>query len=225
MKLWLVLLFLLVPLLEFWIVIQVSQRLGILPTVAILVIDSMLGAYLVRREGTGAWRKIRDSLRRAKAPTDSIIDGVLIISAGALMLTPGFLTDIVGFGLLFPPTRIPLRKVIKGRFAGSLGLKDQGLAGEFMHTQVFGNDNPGAAGSEPRFGGTGASTPDPSATGPVGGAGAGGRVPFGFGGRTTGGPGQGDVIDGNTVERDPSRSDVIDADSWEDPPDHPRLKP
>lgn len=231
MKLWLVLLFLLVPLLEFWIVIQVSQRLGILPTIAILVVDSLLGAYLVRREGAGAWRRIREQLGRAKAPTDSIIDGVLIISAGALMLTPGFLTDIVGLLMLFPPTRIPIRKVLKTRFAGSLGLQSQGLGGQFMHTQVFGTDEPEGE----RFGGTGASAPDPNGSpgsssgrspfgGPVGGAGAGGRMPFGFG-QPSGAARHGDFIDGNTVDRDPDGGDVVDADSWEDPPDHPRLKP
>ena len=237
MKLWLVLLFLVVPLVEFWIVIQVSERLGLLPTIAILIFDSLLGAYLVRREGMGAMRRIREQLGRAKAPTDSVIDGVLIISAGALMLTPGFLTDIVGLLLLFPPTRIPLRKVLKARFAGSFGLAGSGPAGAFMHGQVFGDDSQGPTAPGPGFGGTGPSTRGggPGGSGPVGGPGAGGRVPFGFGGPTR----RGDFIDGDIVDRstadgsaaDGSAADgagsgeVIDAESWEEPPDNPRLRP
>jgi UPF0716 protein FxsA len=112
--------FLVVPLLELFVIVNVAGSLGILPTIAILVTVSLAGAWLLKREGTGAWRRIQQQIAELKAPTDSLIDGALIVFAGALMLTPGFITDIVGLLMMFPPTRIPLRTLLRRRYGKRL---------------------------------------------------------------------------------------------------------
>ncbi len=105
----LLLLFLVVPLIELFIIIQVSGSLGVLETVAILILVSVVGAWLVRREGTSVLRRVQEQLNAGKMPTNELIDGAMIVGGGALMLTPGFLTDGIGVALLLPPVRAVLR--------------------------------------------------------------------------------------------------------------------
>ena len=99
------LLFLVIPVAELYVIFKVGAQLGWLETLALLVLISFVGAWLVRREGLSTLLRIERGLRQGKLPTNSLVDGLLILVAGALMLTPGFLTDIIGLLLLFPPTR------------------------------------------------------------------------------------------------------------------------
>lgn len=105
-------LFIIVPILELAIIIQVGGAIGVLPTIGLLLLDSLLGAWLMRQQGRSSWRRFNDTLGTGRAPTREVVDGGLIIFGGALLLTPGFLTDILGFILLIPPTRAPIRGIV-----------------------------------------------------------------------------------------------------------------
>jgi UPF0716 protein FxsA len=112
----LLLLFLIVPIVELYVIIQVGQAIGTLPTIALLIAVSVAGAWLVRWEGLGVWRRAQQKLQQGEMPTTALIDGVLILLAGALMLTPGFLTDLIGVLLLLPPSRAVLRGALVRRY-------------------------------------------------------------------------------------------------------------
>ncbi len=111
--------FLIVPILELTIFARLADGYGVGPTLLFIVVDSLVGAFLVRREGIGAFRRANKKLAQGDIPTDELINGLLILMAGALMLTPGFLTDFVGLLLLLPPTRAIARSGLKKRFATS----------------------------------------------------------------------------------------------------------
>lgn len=117
MMLLLVLLFVAVPVLEIALIIQVGSWLGVLPTIALLIFDSLLGAWLLGQQGRGAWRRLNDALFAGRIPARETVDGALIILGGALLLTPGFLTDAAGIALLVPPTRALVRPLLV-RWAG-----------------------------------------------------------------------------------------------------------
>jgi len=105
----LAILFLVVPFVELFILIRVGQEVGAVPTIVALVAVSVLGAWLVKREGLGVLRRARARVDAGEVPGVELVDGVLILFAGALLLTPGFLTDVVGILLLVPPVRAVLR--------------------------------------------------------------------------------------------------------------------
>jgi UPF0716 protein FxsA len=113
----LVLLFILVPILELYVIIQVGQEIGALWTIAILVADSILGSLLLRAQGRSAWRRFNAALSAGRPPAREVLDGVLIVFGGALLLTPGFATDVGGLLLLIPPTRALIRGVLVRRLA------------------------------------------------------------------------------------------------------------
>ena len=113
----LVLLFILVPIAELAILIQVGQQIGLLWTIAILIADSVLGSLLMRSQGRAAWRRFNVALQSGRPPANEVLDGVLVIFGGALLLTPGFITDILGLTFLLPPTRAVLRRLLVRRFA------------------------------------------------------------------------------------------------------------
>lgn len=104
--------FLVLPLIEIAVLIQVGQQIGALPTIALLIIISIAGAVLSKREGMAVWRRFQAALGRGEIPSTEILDGVLVIFAGALLLTPGFISDILGLSLLLPPTRAAVRKTL-----------------------------------------------------------------------------------------------------------------
>ena len=107
----LLLLFLAIPLAEILVIVEVAQKTGILETIALLLIVSILGAWLVKSEGMGVIRKIQFQLVQGQIPSKELLDGGLILIAGVLMLTPGFITDAFGLLLLFPLTRPVIRRL------------------------------------------------------------------------------------------------------------------
>ncbi len=111
----LVVLFIAVPIVELYVLIQVGQEIGALWTVAILVADSILGSVLMRSQGRAVWRRFNEALSAGRPPAREVLDGVLIVAGGALLLTPGFLTDALGLSLLFPPTRAAVRRILARR--------------------------------------------------------------------------------------------------------------
>src|ERR671921_2346451 len=108
----LVLLFIVVPIAELYVIIQVGQEIGALPTIAILIAVSVLGSMLLRSQGRGVWRRFNEGIAAGRPPAREVLDGVLVIFGGALLLTPGFLTDVLGILLLLPPTRAAVRAVL-----------------------------------------------------------------------------------------------------------------
>lgn len=137
MPLLLVILFIVVPILELYVIIQVGQLIGVVPTLILLLADALLGSWLLKHEGRSAWRRFNEALAARRFPGKEVADGVLIIIGGTLLLTPGFVTDIFGLFLLLPPTRAIARRVLKrltiGRFmvvgAGGAGGPFGGPAG------------------------------------------------------------------------------------------------
>lgn len=103
------LLLVIVPIVELTVIIQVGEWIGVLPTIALLIADSLLGAWLLRRQGRAAWLAFRSALGSGRVPARESIDGALVIAGGALMLTPGFVSDAVGALMILPPTRALLR--------------------------------------------------------------------------------------------------------------------
>lgn len=111
----LVLLFIVVPIAELAVVIQVGQQIGVLWTVALLVADSILGSVLMRSQGRTAWRRFNEAVAAGKVPAREVLDGALVIFGGLLLLTPGFITDFLGILLLIPPTRALVRAALARR--------------------------------------------------------------------------------------------------------------
>lgn len=99
-----------VPLVELYLLIQVGQVVGAAWTIALLVLVSVLGGYLLRREGRRTWTAFRAASARGTVPAAEVADGALVLLGGALMLTPGFLTDVVGLACVLPPSRRLLRR-------------------------------------------------------------------------------------------------------------------
>jgi UPF0716 protein FxsA len=113
----LVLVFIVVPIAELYVIIQVGQAIGALPTIALLIADSILGSWLLRHQGRAAWRRFDAALAERRAPGREVADGALILFGGALLLTPGFLSDILGVLLLLPPTRVVIRGLLLRHFS------------------------------------------------------------------------------------------------------------
>ena len=118
----LVLLFLVVPLAELYVIIQVGQAFGALNTIALLIIISAAGAWLVKREGIAVWKRFQRQVESGAVPGKEIADGVMILFAGALLMTPGFLTDILALALLLPPVRAAIRGILMKQAAKRAGI-------------------------------------------------------------------------------------------------------
>jgi UPF0716 protein FxsA len=110
----LVALFILLPIAEIYVIIQVGGAIGVLPTLAILILDGFVGAALARSQSRAAWARFNRVLAEGRVPARETADGAMIIFGGALLLTPGFITDVVGLSLLLPPTRALIRRGLGG---------------------------------------------------------------------------------------------------------------
>jgi UPF0716 protein FxsA len=109
--------FLVVPIVELAVILQVGQAIGVLETVALLVAVSVAGGWLVKREGVGVLRRISTAVDAGRVPGRELADGGLIMLGGALLITPGFLSDLLGIALLLPPVRALVRPVLLGALA------------------------------------------------------------------------------------------------------------
>jgi UPF0716 protein FxsA len=137
MPLLLIILFIVVPIAELAVLIQVGQLIGVWWTIALLIADALLGSYLLRTQTRTAWRRFNEALEQGRVPHREVIDGVLVIFGGVLLLTPGFITDIFGLLFLVPPTRVLLRALLVRRGALKLMGSMPGTAtppnGRFRH--------------------------------------------------------------------------------------------
>lgn len=109
--------FLVVPFLELFVLLQVGSALGALPTIGLLIAISIVGSWLVKREGLAVLRRAQRQIHNGEVPAVELVDGVLILFAGALLISPGFLTDAVGVLLLLPPVRVALRAGVSRRLS------------------------------------------------------------------------------------------------------------
>lgn len=136
MALLLFVLFILVPIAELYVIIQVGQLIGVVPTLLLLIAGGFLGASLARSQGRVAWRRFNESTAAGRIPGKEVYDGAAIVFGGALLLSPGFITDILGISLLLPPTRALLRRAL------TRGARRVGPAAPYL---FFYDRRPGAA--------------------------------------------------------------------------------
>jgi len=116
MLFWLVLLFIAVPLAELYVILVAARSIGTLETIGLLILVSVVGAWMVKAQGLAVLWRVRNKLAEGQMPGRELVDGALVLLAGGLMLTPGFATDAVGLLLLFPPTRLAIRPFVIRRF-------------------------------------------------------------------------------------------------------------
>ena len=105
------------PILEVWLLIRVGHAIGGLPTIGILVAEALLGAWLMRREGSRAWRALTDAGRRGELPVNQATDAALVLIGGVLLVLPGFVTDVIGLVFLLPFTRPLARRIVQALVA------------------------------------------------------------------------------------------------------------
>ena len=122
----LALLFMLVPVVEIFVIVQLGQVVGPWWTILLLVGSGILGAVLVRREGAKAWQALVEALRAGKVPSRELADGALILVGGALLLTPGFITDVAGLVCVLPGARALPRGVMRQVIARRLVIATMG---------------------------------------------------------------------------------------------------
>jgi UPF0716 protein FxsA len=104
--------FVALPIVEIYVIIQVGQAIGALPTIVLLIVESLLGAWLVKREGRRAWRALTQTLSSGQLPGRELADAALVLVGGTLLLTPGFVSDVFGFFFVLPFTRPIARRVL-----------------------------------------------------------------------------------------------------------------
>lgn len=112
----LLLLFTVVPLVELGLLIQLDRVIGLVPTIALVLLTGVAGAAIARWQGLTTLRRVQAEMSKGRVPTGPLVDGLLILVAGAVLLTPGLITDIFGFVLLIPPTRAAVRRALVEAF-------------------------------------------------------------------------------------------------------------
>jgi UPF0716 protein FxsA len=126
----LIVLFIVVPIVELYVIVQIGQAIGLVPTLVLLLADAVLGSLLLRHQGRGAWRRFNAALQERRFPGREVANGLMIAVGGTLLLTPGFITDIVGLILLIPPSRAVVRRLMRayvGRRFLVVGLGDRAM--------------------------------------------------------------------------------------------------
>ena len=101
-----------IPIFEVYVLVQVGERIGVVPTVLILVLEAVVGGWLMRREGARTWRALDAAFRGGRVPTGELADAALVLVGGVLLMLPGFVTDVFGLFFLIPFTRPFARKVV-----------------------------------------------------------------------------------------------------------------
>jgi UPF0716 protein FxsA len=125
-----------VPLAELWVVLEFADRIGLAPTLALLLVISIVGASLLKQQGLAAWSRVQAAASRGEIPSRELVDGALVVVGGALLLTPGFLTDVLGIVLLVPPTRAAAKEVTGWLFRRSLARR----YGYVVERRVYSDD-------------------------------------------------------------------------------------
>jgi len=133
----LLILFVVVPLVELWLLTSLSQRIGLVETFAIVLLTGFIGAVVAKRQGLRTWWAIQQQMARGEAPGAMLIDGVMILVAGALLVTPGVLTDALGLALLIPLVRAGIRQRLHEALRQSI------------HVQTFGPQSPSGNAASP----------------------------------------------------------------------------
>jgi UPF0716 protein FxsA len=167
----LALLFVVVPIIELMLLIELGKVVGLLPTLALVMLTGITGAWLARAEGLRVFLQFQREIASGKLPGQSLMDGISVLVGGAFLLTPGVLTDVVGFSLLLPPTRRWLQRRVRARLErgiadGSVRVVTMGSFGSggfgFRATD-FGQRSSGAAGGPEVGTRPGAAVPRPAA--------------------------------------------------------------
>ncbi|MEH7300423.1 FxsA family protein [Neobacillus drentensis] len=117
---YLFLLIIVIPAIDIGVLLLSGKTIGVWPTIAIIILTGVLGAYMAKREGLQTIRRAREQLRYGEIPSEAVLDGICIIIGGTLLITPGFVTDLTGFLLLFPLTRRPFKYLIKNLWRKSI---------------------------------------------------------------------------------------------------------
>jgi UPF0716 protein FxsA len=143
------LLFVVAPLVELYVIVQMAHLIGLLPALALLVVLSLFGAWLVKREGLAVLQRLRSSLAAGELPTKPLVDGGLIVSAGALCVVPGFVSDSIGLLLLVPPVRSFVRNRLIARWSipGASRLTRRFTGGAVINVEYLGDVTPNNTGS------------------------------------------------------------------------------
>jgi UPF0716 protein FxsA len=125
-------LFFLIPLVEMILLIEVGSRIGVLPTIGLVMLTAICGVWLLRLEGISTLARVQDKLGRGEIPETELLEGIMLIIGGALLLTPGFATDAIGFICLLPGLRRPIaRKIIQSSAFNSMNSGFSGMSAKF----------------------------------------------------------------------------------------------
>jgi UPF0716 protein FxsA len=143
------LLFVVAPLVELYVIVQMAHLIGLLPALGLLVVLSLVGAWLVKREGLAVLQRLRSSLAGGELPTKPLVDGGLIVVAGALCIVPGFVSDSIGLLLLLPPVRALVRNRLIARWSvpGASRITRRFSGGSVINIEYLGDVTPNSGGS------------------------------------------------------------------------------
>jgi UPF0716 protein FxsA len=125
----LIFIFIVVPLAELYVIFKVGDAIGWEWTILILAADSVIGSLLLKSQGRAVWRRFSDTMAAGRVPHREVLDGVLVIFGGAFLITPGFITDVIGILLLLPPTRVLMRGLVVRALRGRVAIEVAGAAG------------------------------------------------------------------------------------------------
>lgn len=145
----LLLLFIIAPIVELWLLIKVGGMIGVVPTIALVLLTAAAGSQLVRRQGLAVMQRIREAQGRGEAPALPVLNGAALLLAGFMLLTPGFISDTIGFCLLVPKLRERIARALLSRVVimqpaggfggpgsssrGPFGANDDTIEGEYEH--------------------------------------------------------------------------------------------
>ena len=140
--------FIIMPMIEIYVIVKVGQQIGVLWTVGLLVLSGFVGTWLIRHEGARTWRALREALDSGRMPATEIADGALILVGGTLMVAPGFITDILGILLIFPLTRPIFRGLLaaavsRRMLSGVIDVRGPGRPGQDRPGQERQGPGPG----------------------------------------------------------------------------------
>ncbi|OQY25267.1 MAG: membrane protein FxsA [Desulfobacteraceae bacterium 4572_35.2] len=109
----LLILFISIPIIEIYVLLEAGELIGLWPTISLIFLTGIAGAYLARTQGSDTAKKIQLALQNGEMPTEELLDGAMILAGGITLLTPGFVTDLIGFSLLLPVTRILIKEITR----------------------------------------------------------------------------------------------------------------